>query len=564
MNTIMKTSLAEDYIEQFFECDKKIGYRDLTSEDELVTALYKELPYNVINGIPVASDFVDEEENVYSYDEFAALSPKKRAKCSLRYFFLPPYHTIIIGTTGSGKTTSLIEPMLCALSSKKNKDNLCITDPKGEVFDRHAKHLRAQGYKIYVLNFKEPMRSDRWNPLSDLYDLKVDAVNTAEGFEKSLLETELDSQIHQLSKSLIPVKNQRDPSWECGAQDMLKGCINALLENVEKKDSGSGFTRDMMSLMSVKKFYDSLKKGFIHDNSNSMADNPLTKNLSETTRGFMSLTLENAPNTKRNFFGTFEGAMNDWFTGHIAALTTGSTIDIDEDEDAPFAVFLITRDYDKSDFAVAGMFIDAIYKKMLMRAEKSPDGKNERATHFLLDEFGNIPEIKDFENKISTSRSRNIWFHLSVQSYMQLEVVYGKERATVIRDSCNSQIFLGSQNRETKEIFSKECGKHTIPTLSALYNDGDHGLDTVPLVPVSQLDLIKPGEMYIKRVYKPVFVSSFVRSYQAAEADVYKDFGGGFADELPRCEKGFDAPEYTFVPKVAEEPGKSVKDIFDW
>jgi len=272
--------------------------------------------------------------------------------------------------------------------------------------------------------------------------------------------------------------------------------------------------------------------------------------------------LENAPNTKRNFFGVFEGAMNDWFTGHIAALTTGNTIDIDEDEDAPFALFIITRDYDKSDFAVAGMFIDAIYKKMLMRAEKSTNGKNERATHFLLDEFGNIPEIKDFENKISTSRSRNIWFSLSVQSYMQLEVVYGKERAAVIRDSCNSQIFLGSQNRETKEIFSKECGKHTIPTLSALYNDGDHSLDTVALVPVSQLDLIKPGELFIKRVYKPLVVSSFVRSYQAAEVGVYKNFGGGFADELPRCEKGFDAPEYTFVPKE-HESGQKI-NIFDW
>jgi type IV secretion system protein VirD4 len=295
-----------------------------------------------------------------------------------------------------------------------------------------------------------------------------------------------------------------------------------------------------------------------------MSENSFTKDISEKARAFMSVTLENAPNTKRNFFGTFEGAMNDWFTGHISALTTGNTIDIDEDDDAPFAIFLITRDYDKSDFVIAGLFIDAIYKKMLIRAEKNANGRNQRATHFLLDEFGNIPEIKDFENKISTARSRNIFFSLSVQSYMQLEVVYGKERAGIIRDNCNSQIFLGSQNRETKEFFAKECGKHTIPTLSALYNDNHHTLDTVPLVPVSQLDLIKPGEMYIKRVYKPVFVSSFVRSYQAAEVGAYKNFGGGFKDELPRCEKGFDAPEYTFVPKVDDESQKSIKDIFDW
>jgi len=149
---------------------------------------------------------------------------------------------------------------------------------------------------------------------------------------------------------------------------------------------------------------------------------------------------------------------------------------------------------------------------------------------------------------------------------MQLEVVYDKTRADIIRDNCNSQIFLGSQNRETKEIFSKECGKHTIPTLSALYNDNDYSLDTVPLIPVSQLDLIKPGEMYIKRVYSPVFVSSFIRSYQAAKAGVYKNFGGGFNDELPRYEKDFDIKEYTFIPKLEEEKSKQSQknEIFDW
>jgi hypothetical protein len=62
-------------------------------------------------------------------------------------------------------------------------------------------------------------------------------------------------------------------------------------------------------------------------------------------------------------------------------------------------------------------------------------------------------------------------------------------------------------------------------------------------------------------VYKPVFVSSFVRSYQAAEAGVYKNFSGGFNDELPRCEKGFDGPEYSFIPKHGE---KSKGEFFDW
>ena len=554
-------SLTENYIEQFFECSKKISYRDLTQNgDGLITVFYDDLPNTEVDGFPVASDFTDNNDVKYSYDEYIALTPKSQSKCNLRYYFLPNYHELIIGTTGSGKTTGCTEPQLRAISALKNKPNLFVSDPKGELFERNAKHLKEQGYKLFALNFKEPMRSDKWNPLLELYDLKEKIINSDEGFEKYLLETELDSSINQIAANFIPIINERDLCWDYGAQDLLKGILYSLLENLEQKDSG--FTRDLMTINSIYQYYSILKREMINEDSGSQnVINWINSNLSDKARVLMSITLDNAMNTKRNYFSQFDVGMNKWFMGHILALTTGNTIDIDNNDDSPFAIFLITRDYDKSDFNIAGLFIDAIYKKMVMSAETNPNGRNNRATHFLLDEFGNIPEIKDFENKISTARSRNIWFHLSVQSYKQLEVVYDKTRAEIIRDNCNSQIFLGSQNRETKEFFAKECGKHTIPALSALYNENDHSLDTIQLIPVSQLDLIKPGEMYMKRVYKPVFISSFIRSYQAAETGVYKNFHGGFKDELPHCDKRIVSHEYSFF-KVAKE--KSKEAIFDW
>jgi type IV secretory pathway TraG/TraD family ATPase VirD4 len=230
---------------------------------------------------------------------------QQQSDCRLRYFFLPIYHDIIIGTTGSGKTTGCTEPQLRAISSQKNKPNLFITDPKGELFERNAKHLREQGYKLYTLNFKEPMRSDRWNPLLELYDLKVKAVTAHESFEKYILETELDSRINQIATTFIPVKNERDPSWDYGAQDLLKGILHALLENVENKDSG--FRRSMMTVMSIFHYYSALKREFIYEDSGvKIASNWLTKNLSDKVKNLMSVVLDNAPNTKRNFFGQFD------------------------------------------------------------------------------------------------------------------------------------------------------------------------------------------------------------------------------------------------------------------
>ena len=105
----------------------------------------------------------------------------------------------------------------------------------------------------------------------------------------------------------------------------------------------------------------------------------------------LSVVYANAPRTMRSYVGVMDSKLNDWRQGHIYSLTTGNTIDI-RDLNDPFAIFVITRDYEKSDFVVAGLFVDWVYKKILMQNEGK---ENARALHFILDEFGNIPEIKN-------------------------------------------------------------------------------------------------------------------------------------------------------------------------
>ncbi|MBR4420098.1 MAG: type IV secretory system conjugative DNA transfer family protein, partial [Clostridia bacterium] len=280
-------------------------------------------------------------------------------------------------------------------------------------------------------------------------------------------------------------------------------------------------------------------------------NHPLLKNKTAETVAMMATALDNAPNTMRSYCGVFDGAFKDWVQAHIIALTTGNTVDIESIGDKNFAIFIVTRDYEKSDFQVAGLFIDWLYRKALEKAEKT---SNHKPLHLLLDEFGNIPKIKDFENKISTARSRNIWFHLVVQSYKQIDHVYNPERAIIIRDNCNAQIFLGAQNRQTKEIFAGECGKRFIPTLESKLNSSNNTICEVPLIPVSTLDLISPGHMFIKRLYMPVITSQFVRSYIAAQNGDFKHFKE--SNGLETCAKvyfeSFSSAKYTFMPLKAE------------
>ena len=594
-NTSFIDQLTQDYISQHFESAQKIHYTDLSKAENVTKVLYKDLPRTKMEGYPVASDFVSKDGKTCSTEEFEKLPDDKKKEYDLRFYYMPHSHELYVGTTGSGKTTGCVIPQLRAISSQKNKPNIFVTDPKGELFESNAKHLKDNGYVLYTLNFKDLMHSDRWNPLMELYELNQHintlgstakmhvgtvpdnliafgkredfkqqeyiefdgyAFKNGEDIDKYLqlqhdiLYAKLEGILDQYTNMMIAVTSKDDLTWELGAQELLKGLLLCMLEDSSNPESG--FTKNMMTLRTVESYYQALRKP-IYAEEITLPEHPLMQGKSKRALNLLSTALNTAPRTMKSYCSVFDTCIKDWFRGHILAMTSDNTVDLNTGN-KPFAVFLVTRDYEKSDFLIAGLFIDWVYRHMVEDSEKH---KNTRPFHFLLDEFGNIPKIRDFENKISTARSRNIWFHLVVQSYLQIEAVYQESYATVIRDNCNAQIFLGSQNRATKDIFSNECGKHVIPTLRSKLVPDSYEVTEVPLIPISDLDLIKPGQMYVKRLYAPVFVSQFVRSYKCAEWGFFKDYAEPhcFEKYAPTLPESFTSEKYTY--KELEKPIES-------
>ena len=77
-------------------------------------------------------------------------------------------HALMVGTTGSGKTTGFVDQNIAILSRTKTKPLLIITDPKKELYEKHGSSLKAQGYTVSVLDLREPYTSMRWNPMQGL------------------------------------------------------------------------------------------------------------------------------------------------------------------------------------------------------------------------------------------------------------------------------------------------------------------------------------------------------------------------------------------------------------
>ena len=610
----------QSYISAHLENSYEINYTEIPESLGLETYFYDELPNTEVKGYPLASDFAAPDGSVYSMTEYEKLSAAKKKECRLRYHFLPIEHEIYLGTTGSGKTTGCIEPQLRAISSQKNKPNIFVTDPKGELFNHNAEHMKKMGYRTFVLNFKNTTRSNKWNPLSDLLEVvrQIKGVRASspehctgripDGVPKNApsssfvsgryymfdgkafptlamakqmkkvkendLNVELSSLINSLGNTFIKVESTKDPTWEKAAQDQVKGFLQAMCDYL--LDPFSGFTEDMFTIYTMTQLFNVLRRGMMRrSDSRSRPDvftHPLIKNLPRQTQNMFASVFASSPITMLSHLSVLGNSLGPWCKPHIYALTTGNDIELfDEKDDSPFAIFVITRDYEASDYDIAALFVDWVYRNMVEYAEACAEqNKPWRDTHFLLDEFGNIPSINSFENKIATSRSRKIYFHLVLQSYAQLQNVYSSDAnnhsvANIIKDNCNSINFLGSQNVDTKKSFSDDCGSKTVLSPFVKLSDGGAlPLSTVPLMPLSKLDLLTPGDIYSKRLFFPLIKARYVRSYVAAAHGDYPGFlnARGLTEFTPVTLEPYISEKFHFPLLSAESVDKWENSFF--
>ena len=86
---------------------------------------------------------------------------------------------------------------------------------------------------------------------------------------------------------------------------------------------------------------------------------------------------------------------------------------------------------------IVSIFIKQLYEVLVGDAKKKKDGSLDIPVHMVMDEFCNIPRIGNMSNMITAAASRNIFLSLVVQSYHQLEGLYGAD-ADTIKGNCQN------------------------------------------------------------------------------------------------------------------------------
>ena len=409
-----------------------------------------------------------------------------------------PIHTLILGTTGSGKTEGFVIPSINVLSSTASKPSLVITDPKGELYKKTGRKLLSSGYQIKMLDLREPQKSTCWNPMDDAFTLfhrahniesevqVFNGINPADtqfkhiageynnewyGFngiaypnkemldndllgEQKILISKADDILHDIAMALCPVVNEKDPTWERGAQDLIWGVMTAMLE--DSLLEGTTMTRERFNLYNVNQICSYVDIG--DDPYSTLKQYLLDRDKSSPVIGRVTTSVNNAPGTTKSYMGIVLTSLSLFSDSGIAFATSVNEMNFDTFTDTPTALIIRVPDDVVTRHPIATMMISRVYKTLVERAEKNKDSKLDRNVYFILDEFANLPKINDFANIITVSRGRGIFFEMVVQSYSQLNTKYGDTVAKTIRENCNIQIYIGSDDMTTKEEFSKLCG----------------------------------------------------------------------------------------------------------
>lgn len=461
-------------------------------------------------------------------------------------------HIAVIAATRLGKTTSCVVPTIVSFAKQQQKRSMIISDPKGELYRLTSKTLKKAGYRVVLLNFRDYMHSECWNMLTPIFrkykqiptiidEIKV--ISTKKGprnkfrgkvYEdqaeldcdlqraEDLMIGEVGNDIDNIASMFIETKKMDDPYWEDSARDVLKAFLWAMLEDSEPAKCNNPITEDTYSFSTILSIIATFSDGDdTHYNDNGYFTNRGIK--SRAYQLAKNTLIENGRPTRKCIMGSLMTKMSVFNEVAMRLITCCNSFEISELADGPIAVFINYRDELKVHYQIISLFVQDAYRFLIEQANNKPNGRLDVPVYFILDEFGNFPAIKDFETTISACAGRNIFFMLIIQSYAQLNNVYGAAVAEIIRDNLNVHIFLGSNNPNTLAEFSAECGQHTrISPLSALNGrDADidnYQIETIPLVPKSMLAHFAPGECIVTEANCGyVMFSKLERYYMCAE-----------------------------------------------
>lgn len=375
-------------------------------------------------------------------------------------------HCLMIGAAGVGKTAHFLYPNIeyaCASGM-----SFLTTDTKGDLFRNYAGIAeKYYGYQTSILDLRNPTRSEGNNILTlvnKYMDIYLEEPENLQAKAKAEKYAKITAKTIICSDGSSAGNYGQNAYFYDAAEGLLTSVILLVAEYCPppKRHIVSVFKliQDMMAPSPVK------NRSLFQILMDKLPENHKAK-------WFAGAALNSGDQAMASVLSTAMSRLNAFLDSEMEQiLCFDSTMDTESFCTKKSAIFLVLPEEDNTKYFMVSLFLQQLYREMLMIADEH-GGKLPNRVMLFADEIGTIPKVESMEMMFSAGRSRRISMVPIIQSFAQLEKKYGKEGSSIIIDNCQDILFGGfAPNSESAEILSKALGNRTV--LSGSVSRGKH------------------------------------------------------------------------------------------
>ncbi len=360
-------------------------------------------------------------------------------------------HALIIGATRSGKTRNVVIETITMLILAG--ENVFIPDLKGEIRDYTEDTAKRCGYETICINFINPYESDRKNFLEPI-------VQTLRRKDISQAIEETWSLVSQL---VGEPPEHGDKLWNDGEAATLAASIMAVCYDNQDHPEYQNLTNVFYFITEMcSEYRGALPLQFYID---SLPEDHPAKIL-------LAATKVAAMRTRSSFYVSAIMTLKLLTIPAINQMTNASDFDIEKliEEGKKVIVYLCLPARDKTYFPLASLVLRQLSDQIDYLADAKYGGRIPKRWTFVDDEIGNFTKITNMRQQTSFGTGKGIRHFMFIQSYAQLDDVYGEKVSQIIQDNADIKIYLRSPNPTTKKKISEDLGNYTTRSYSKSNN----------------------------------------------------------------------------------------------
>lgn len=333
-------------------------------------------------------------------------------------------NTVIVGTVGSGKSSTQIIPNLLNANA-----NYVVSDLSGELYQKTSGWLASQGYRIFKLDFEQPGQSHGMN---------------------LLLRNRHDHHaLQRIASTILAHEYPKEKSfWTSDASALINLVFRALAEQGDES---------LMTFSNAEYLINNIGEKSVDGFMAYHLTDPRLFSKYKAIRSY-------GDNQRAGVTATASAALGPFGDPATARITGTDNLDLEAFNTGKAALFICVPENKQGYYSlIISLIAETIFDALMARPVEGAAGHEELPfTLLALDEFGQL-YLPSFPNVCTTLRKRKCGIMIALQDFGQLSDKYGQAAArTMLSGGLVSKLILPGLGVETCEAISRTLGQTTV------------------------------------------------------------------------------------------------------